>query len=218
MNETAKNIQRMEGLFNEGVVALENGEVFIVRIKGEAMPARQAVSCFLKPKTGDRVLVYAGNEKNAYILSVLERRQGEGSDIDIVFEGQVNLHVGNGGLTLTADRDLSLASRERVDLAAPDFSISAGKGCLNIERLFFVSRLIQTQAKTIKAIAAYMETTCRRITEKFENTFRFVTRHEEVQSRTARHLAEETFTVHAKNAVHMAEENVTINAGQIHLS
>ena len=62
-----------------------------------------------------------------------------------------------------------------------------------------------------------MDQTVRRLTQRLQDSFRFVKDHDETQAGSTRYLVEDTLTMNAKNAVHMAEEIVTINAEQVHL-
>jgi hypothetical protein len=218
MVEAADKIQSFEPVFDSGKIVLDDGSVFMVQINGSIIPARQAASCLIKPATGDTVLLFIDKKEITYVLAVLKRKETDKPGTNIILEGQVSLHVNNGTLSLTADRDVVLASGNRLDVSTSNYCVHAEKGDITIERLSIVSRLIHGQVKTIRMVAVYAETICRRLTQRLENAYRFVKKHDEVQSHTARYLAEETFTVHAKNTVQMAEQNVIINAEQIHLS
>ena len=217
MQNLAKEIEYSQPCLEYGrILTGEEGSYTVLTSFGEVV-SDQAVSCLVKPKVGDTVLLSMDTTDDCFILSVLRRDVGEKVQTELVFDGQVNLHVKGGGLSLTSDEKMSIASREKLAFASQKISIHADEGKVTIEKLSFIGRVFQSQVKRIKLIANTVENICRRLTQRLDDSFRFVKEHDEVQSKSARYLVEDTLTMHSKNAVHMAEEIVTINAEQVHL-
>jgi len=217
MQNLAKETEHPQPCIEYGRILAEGERVYTVLTLFGDVVSEQAVSCLVKPRKGDTVLLSMDTTGNCFILSVLKREACEKTTTELVFNGQVNMHIKDGGLSLTSDKDMNLASREGLAFASQEISIHAEKGKAAIERLSFVGKIFKSQVKQIKAVAHSVENIFHRLTQRLENTFRFVEDHEEIQSRSTRYLVEDTLTMHSKNAVHMAEEIVTINAEQVHL-
>jgi len=200
-----------------GLVLGGNERLYTVRtILGEAI-SEQAVSCLVQPRAGDTVLLSQDNAGNCFILSVLKRSAHQAGQTDLVLDGEVNLHVKDGGLSLTSDKDLRMVSREAITCTSSTISVHADEGKARIMRFSFLGDLLKTQVRRMKTVALTMDNICRRLTQKLGNSLCFIREHEEVQSGSSRHLVEETMSLHAKNVMQTAEEHVTVNAEQIHL-
>jgi len=187
----------------------EEGRRLIVETSRGSYTAQKAVSCLVAPQEGDSVLVSFDDNGNCFILSILMRSPLTESRNELFFEGDMNLHVRKGSLSISADEGVTLAS-ERLSLAAKT-------GEATFEKFSFLGSAISAQVETIRAVAGKVETIFQRLTERLIDAFRFVKDHEEIQTGSTRYLAETNFTVHSKNAMHVAEEIVTINAEQIQL-
>jgi len=217
MENLAKKIEQPQPCLEYGqVIAGEDGR-FIVQTAYGPIQASMAVSCLVQPRAGDSILLSTDGEGDCFILSVLKRGESEDVKNELVFDGQVDLYVKNGGLKITSERDMSLASRENLAFVSKKISAHADKGEAVIERMSFIGKVLQGQVKRIKIVANTVENTFRRLTQRLQDSFRFVKDYEEVQTGSTRYLVEDTLTMHSKNAVHMAEEIVTINAEQVHL-
>lgn len=201
----------------KAVVLEEQPDHFLVQTSGACVRACQAVSCLVRPRAGDMVLLSLEDAHAAYILSILKRDPEGSARTDLVFAGEVKIRVEGGGLSMASDANIALACPEELSCAASRLSLHADEGEAKIEKISFVGRFLQTHFQAVRAVAETVDHVFKRLTQCLEESSRFIKGHEEVQSRSSRHLAEETLTLHSKNAVHMAEEIVTINAQQIHL-
>jgi hypothetical protein len=200
-----------------GEVADESGAAFTVRTSFGPVKACAAAGCLVRPRAGDRVLISTDGEGETYVLSVLQRARGLEGRTRLEFDGDVDIHSKNGSLSLTADRDVTVASEDRLALASRKLSVHAGVGEAVIERLSLTGRMLRSRIRRIRTVAGSVEQTARRLTQRLQDAFRYVEDHEEVQCGNARYLVEDTLTMQSQNAVHMAEEVVTINAEQVHL-
>jgi hypothetical protein len=216
MQNLAKEIEYSQPCLEYGRILAEGEGCYTVLTSFGEVMSEQAVGCLVRPRMGDKVLLSMDTTDDCFILSVLRRDVGEKVQTELVFDGQVNLHVKGGGLSLTSDKEMSIASHERLAFASQKISIHADEGKATIERLSFIGRVFQSQVKRIKVVANTVENIFCRLTQRLDDSFRFIKEHDEVQSKSARYLVEDTLTMHSKNAVHMAEEIVTINAEQGH--
>jgi len=191
-----------------GMVTEAEDMLHIETVTG-SYPARKAASCLMKPRCGDSVLAAFDGEGNCFILTVLIRDDGCGQGSEIVIEGDASLHVRRGGLTISADDEVSVVSEK--------LSITAGTGNATFGECSFLGKNLSAQFASIRTVAGKVENIFQELTEKLIDAFRFVKDHEEVQTGSTRYLVEDNLTMHSKNAMHVAEEIVTINAGQVHL-
>jgi hypothetical protein len=187
----------------------EEDELLRVETSLGSYPALKAASCLIRPRQGDSVLAAFDEEGNCFILSVLMQNQAPGQVNEIVLEGDASLHIRKGGLTISADDEVSVVS-EKISLAART-------GNAAFEECSFLGKVLSSQFESIKTVAGKVENIFQELTEKLIDAFRFVKDHEEIQTGSTRYLVEENLTMHSKNAMHVAEEIVTINAGQVHL-
>ena len=225
MQNLAQQNQPSQPVLEYGRVLVEEEGSFSVRTAFGSLRAEKALSCLVNPRPGDTVLLSVDEAGGCFILSVLKREVGRKVPTDLVFTGPVRLDVKEGGLSITADQDLALASMNdlalasgnELALASEKVSLHANQGRAVVEELSFAGRFLRSQINHVKVVAETVENIFRRLTERLEEAFRYVKDHEEVQSGSARYLVEDTLTMHSKNAVHMSEEIIKLNAGQVHL-
>ncbi len=190
-------------------MVVEEGDLLSVETSTGCYRALTAASCLVRPKQGDSVLTAFDEEGNGFILSVLIRNQVSGRGSEIILEGDASLHVRRGGLTISADDEVSVVSDK--------LSVAARTGHAVFEDCSFLGKSLFAEFGTIKTVAEKAENIFRQLTEKLIDAFRFVKDHEEIQTGSTRYLVDTNLTMHSKNAMHVAEEIVTINAEQVHL-
>jgi len=188
---------------------VEEGDLSSVETSTGRYTALTAASCLVRPKRGDSVLAAFDPEGNGFILSVLIRGQAQGQGNEIVLEGDSSLHIRRGGLTISADQEVSVVSN--------GLSVAARTGQGTFEECSLLGKSLFAEFGTIKTVAGKVEHIFRQLTEKLIDAFRFVKDHEEIQTGSTRYLVDTNLTMHSKNAMHVAEEIVTINAEQVHL-
>lgn len=198
------------------VIAAGAGEVRI-SLGQERYAARRAMSCLVDPRPGDLVLAVVENPELAYILAVLERPETAGQPTDLVVDGPARLRVDNGSLTIQAESDLNLAAGRELAAVSDRVSIRAQRARARITNCSFVGRFFRSQLGRVQAVALEVDQVCRRLTQRLEESYRYVREHDEVQAGSSRLLVEDLYTVHSKNTLVMAEEHVTINGQQINL-
>lgn len=216
MHNLAEFYPKTQPCLEYGVVrAAESGHFVVSAPFGELL-AEAAVSCLVRPRAGDNVLVSSDDAGGNFVLAVLART-ADGTATEIELDGDVAVRVRGGRLDMTADKDLLLASRRKLAMASETLAVHAHKGRISITALSYIGRKFTGRVKRMRVVAQNVENTFRRLTQRLKDAFRFVEDLEEVQSGSTRYVVEDTLTMHSRNAVHMAEEVATINAQQVHL-
>lgn len=85
--------------------------------------ARRSLSCLLQTQVGDRVLVWGGDGGTCYILSVLERTEGQSVRLSVPGAEDVTLEAPR--LSLQAESLLNLFSLQNLELCASAGQLAA---------------------------------------------------------------------------------------------
>lgn len=114
----------------EATVALSLGDGRLLLDDGG--PARQALSCLVRPEPGDRVLWQAGRDGERYVLHLLSRP--EPAALQLEPAGGADLTLLAPTLKLRATRNLSLASLHDAELSSAGgrLTLSARDLTLNV--------------------------------------------------------------------------------------
>lgn len=218
MENTAERIEADQPVLEYCTVVGEKDGVWTVSAGGAVYAAKRAAGCLLMPEKNDTVLLSIANGGPCYILSVLERPgQKKTVSSTLSFEGTVNLDVRNGALRVFADEGLAFTTPGALAMTADDMGLNARTAGANVGKLSFLAQVFDGRIQKVKVIADAVDTVFRRAVQRFVTSYRYVEKHEEVQSRSTRMLVDETLTMQTKNTVHIAEEHVKIDAEQIHL-
>ena len=206
---SAKRVATVQPMLEYGVIeaAYEGG--FRVMTDMGIMEASAAVSCLVAPVSGDVVLLSIDERGFCYILSILERSQAAQKQTELSFDGDVNLAVRGGRMSITSDEALSLSSGE--------FELNAHQGTVRIDKTSFFGRVAESHIARLKIVAETVDSIVRRAVQRFTSSYRYIEEHEEVQSASTRMIVDGTLTMHTKNTMHIAEGHVKIDAEQIHL-
>ncbi len=210
MNITAKKMDSVQPALEYGVIEAPcKGGAFRVAADTGVLEASVAVSCFITPVPGDVALLSLDERGCCYILSILERPQAARGQTELSFDGDVNLAVRGGRMSITSDESLSFASGE--------FELNAHQGTVRIDKASFFGRVVENHIARLKIVAESVDSIVRRAVQRFTSSYRYVEEHEEVQSASTRMIVDGTLTMHTKNTMHIAEGHVKIDAEQIHL-
>ena len=217
MNNLALKKNEAQPRMQYGQVLQVEGERFVVRADDFEVAAERAASCLLLPRCGDEVLLVLDDDGTGFILAVLRQQAAAGREAELAFDRPVKVTVKHGGLSLSAERNLTLGSNREILCAAPRLGLHADHGEATFDRLTFFGRSVTGRIKKLKTIAVNVEQVFSRLTQRLTNAFRYVREHEDVQTGSTRYLVEGTLALHAKNASHVAEEIVSINGERINL-
>ncbi|WP_028584001.1 DUF3540 domain-containing protein [Desulfogranum mediterraneum] len=215
LNQTIE--QPQPGLEYGTIHSADQEGTFRVAVSFGQIAAHKAAGCLLQPREGDLVLVSVDMRGVSYILTVLEQGNEERVS-ELVVPGDGLFHSQNGSLELRADQGLNLRANEEIEVAGDALHIHAHRAEACIGRISLVGRILYSQVERITTVAKSIEQSLRRLTQRMENSERFVQDHEEVQTGSSRYLVEETLTTQAGNTLNISEELHTIHAEQIHMS
>ncbi len=199
------------------ITSSDGGDCFSVKVSFGKITAEKAISCLLEPIVDDLVLVSLDISGSCFILSVL-KRTAEEKVHHLTVPGDCVLESRSGSLDLRADRDLHLSAAAAVEVTGNRLSVSANSGEALINTLTLLGKGLHVRVKRITTVAKTIEQTLKRLTQRMENSDRFVEDHEEVQTGSTRYLVEDTLTTHAGNTINISEELHTMHAEQIHMS
>jgi hypothetical protein len=208
--KAAQSIESIQPALEYGVIAVNDGESLLVNSDCGLMRANVAVSCLVSPEVGDIVLISLDGAGCCYILSILERSERSSRKTELAFEGDVDLNVRGGSMTITSDQAIALASR--------DLGVDAQAATIRIDRTSFFGRLAENHIAKLRLVAESVDSIVRRAVQRFTSSYRYVEDHEEIQSASTRMIVDGTLTMHTKNTMHIAEGHVKIDAEQIHLA
>jgi len=210
-------IESAQPYLDYAVVIKEKGAGFVVATSFGYTDAEVALSCLIRPETGDRVLVCQDQTNQCFILSVLNRTDKKEQPINISFPTEVNIHMEKGGLSIRSEEDVSLAAQNRISMISQDLVIQAEDGQVCMKRFSFLGRVLNAHIEKIKMFGSIVDSIFKRFTQRVKSCLRYVEEHEEVQTGSTRYLVEETLTIRSKNSVHTAKAQMKVDAEQIHL-
>lgn len=191
---------------NFGTVGLvsENGS-YVVRLDNdESINAFKAHSCLVEPMEDDSVALYKAAQKY-YIVHILERHSS------------VTTIKSRGKLCIVTDElDVEVTTHVSLQSASLSSRVEAIKSYFN--ELSLSGMVADIRCAMLKTFSSSNENTHVEITNRFERSFTYINDHEEVQTKSSRHLSEDNRVVQAKNIVAVAEEQVKIDGENIHLA
>lgn len=207
-NHTAN--QTEDGLLRGQVVACIDGK-FQVESTHEVLNCRPAAGCLLQPRVGDKVLIHAGDP--AYILSILERDEQTEAIIDL--PNRTTFHC-REKLTMNAQQ-LQASAQDRLELSAPELSVTANSSNWLVNRLSFVGETFSSSWHQAEQTIIDLQTHCHSWTQRLGNSFRHIRELDETQAQDVRIVAEETINTHARLVNQTATELVRIDSEEVHL-
>ncbi len=218
MSQANKMIENLQPNLEYGEIKIEKGDgSFDVALSFGVIVAKKAAGCLLQPKCDDLVLLSVDMNGTCYILNVLERKENN-TESEIIVPGNCVVHSKAGSLELRADHNLHMTASDTIEVASDSVVVNAHEAEVCISKMSLLGKTLHTQVKRITTVAKSVEQSFKRLTQRMENTERFVADHEEVQTGSTRYLVEDTLTTHAGNTLNISEELHTMHAEQIHMS
>ncbi len=198
-----------------GTVEAEAGGAIVVRVGGQSVKARRAVSCLVEPGVGDRVLVALADE--SFVLAVLVRGERRASGVTLSAEGDVTIRARGGKLNMVAREAVALASGEKVELSAPELDVRAMKTTFFSASLSYIGRTLVSEIDRIKVAAQTVDRAIDRVSERIKRSFRTIEQIEHVRANELDVDVEGNVSVHADSTIMSAEKLVKVDGEQIHL-
>lgn len=154
-------------------------------------------------------------------------------------EGDLDIAVARGGLTISARDGVRLESERSIDLCVARGGTSAAKATLGPEgvtlagaavrllgeraellaaRIGLRGRLLETNVERLHQVAGVLDTSAERIIERAKDVYREVEGLSQHRAGTVRWVAEKTASFLAENTLIKARDRVKIKGERIHLA
>jgi hypothetical protein len=182
---------------------------------GSVYDARQAVSCLLTPKVGDRVLAAIDETGQAYVLAILEREDNTDQQIDL--QGEVRLNVCRGRLKITSQEGMDLASAGDIRTISEDLEFNAVKGRVNIQDGTYQGSVLSASVGKIKWLADRVDSMVERLTQRVKRLYRTVDEFEQVRAGRMDYQVEKLLSFSSQYTVMTSKEDVKVDAERIHI-
>lgn len=184
------------GLVRGVVLPGETGQVRIALDGGDVATARRAAGCLLRPEAGDTVLLHVPEAGEAYVLSVLEKKEGVS--------------------VLEAPGELRIESSRRLDLAAPEIRLRGASGRFHFTGLDLLAGAMTAKVGRVAAVAAVVESRIGDLTQTVRQAVRQVET-QVLRAGSIRTFIRDRLLVRAGRAAILADDEVTVDAKKIHL-
>ncbi len=198
-----------------GSVIASDGRGWIVQTDSGDCRARRAVSCLVSPEPDDRVLLAVAEDGHAWILAVLERR--EGAPIRIEAEGDVAFSVRRGRFSVAAQEGLDLVTARDASLVAGGLRVSANQAGVRVGQLSYLGRFVQAEVERIKVLAGSLDSVLDRLWQRVKRSYRWVEEADHVRADQIDYAAKKNAQIRGRNALVTAEQLVKVDAEQIHI-
>jgi hypothetical protein len=215
MENLARQFQEDMLVQDLGVISRIEDEIFTVETRSGTYEARQAVSCLVTPQQKDKVLMMGHFSEGLYILAVLEREAGQKQTLS--FQGDVDLTVKGGRLTIAADQEMRFSSARDIDLASPELNVHSLQSEVHIHRLIFSGNFWLGQVDKIKLIVSAFDTLIERLTQRVKRSYRTVEELDHLKAGRLDYVVDKLLSLRAKYSMLTAKEDVKIDAERIHM-
>lgn len=213
----AKNVLPIRPV--SGAASLEHAEVkggsghqFMVQLAQGLVAARTAVSCLVRPESGDKVLV-SSNGQDHYILAVLARTD---SSIALHFPGETTLNS-VGPLKLHSNEGVTVASAEAVNLTAQTLRLTAIDAQVSAQSLGVNALTLKADHDEVEFRARTVSSWAQRVFQRADTVVRWV---EGVETAHIGQLVKnirQAYLMNAQNTVITARGDVKIDGERIHM-
>ncbi len=199
----------------EGAVLTCEGNIILVQAESGVYTAKRSASCLLNPAPGDKALLYTGGEKGAFVLSVLERSTGVPNSIRI--EGDTDLCVIDGELTISARDGVDIGSPEKISISSDRFDLGAREGSVMIDNMSFVGSLLSAHVGMVKLVAKTFDSVLDRLSQRLKRYYRTVEEIESLKADMIHYTAERALVANGENTIITAKKNIKINGDLIQI-
>lgn len=201
------------GPFAAKVLAAEDGRVTL-DLDGGSADAETALSCLVRPESGDRVLVAVADGK-LYVLAVLARSHP--GPLNLASERDIAIASTGGSVAIAAAEALSLDAGGRARVSAADLDLHAARGRFVIDEVLHVGRLVTAHVARLRAIGDFFETLAEHVLTRAKRSSRFVEEADQLRGGEIDHRATGTLQISGKTTLIAGETLVRVDAEQIHM-
>ena len=198
-----------------GTVAAGGESAWTVRTVSGDHEARRAVSCLVAPEVGDEVLLATVQDGRAFILAVLERR--EGAAIRLEADGDLAVRLRKGRFSVAAQEGIDLATAQEASITSGTLRVMAAEAGIRLDRLSFLGRFVHAEVERVKVFAGSLDSVLDRFWQRVKRSYRFVEEVDHVRAEQIDYAAEKNAHLRGRNALVTAEQLVKVDAEQIHI-
>lgn len=188
----------------------------VLDVHGEHLRGKRATSCLIEPVIGDRVWCVVESASHAWVIAVLEREASD-TPARLSLDGDAELRVRAGKLTLTGDRGVELRTDARVGVHADEVQVHARLGRALLDEGSMILRSLFTHAGKSTLIGKVIETLAEQITTHSQTSLRTVEVLDQVKAGALDYRARTSAQITAEHTLISGGELAKIDAGQIHL-
>jgi len=208
--------RRIEEPYQEyGTVVAGEKDALLIRSDMGVYRARRAVSCLVEPEMGDLVLFCTADGEKAYVLAVLERKEGAAATISVA--GDLKLRLDNGRFGVEAREGVDIASPRKIAMTSPELDVRAAAADLTFQQTSFTGGIMQASLEKIKLFAGSFDSLLERLHQRVKRSYRFIEETDQVRAENIDHRAEKLLNLRGRNAVINARELVKLDGEQIHV-
>lgn len=215
MHRHARDLSRAPITQEVGVLEAIDARGLSVRTDDGSFTARRAASCLLQPEVGDVVLLAVVPSRDCYVLAVLEREPGAAARLR--FDGDVDLHVPAGRLSVASQEGVALVTAGELALVGQQVSAQAEVGSVAVGALSVMADDARAELTRARVEAGSIDTVADRVTERVQRSYRTAEEFDHLRAGTIDHAARETLKLRSHDAVVTAEGLVKVDGAQIHL-
>lgn len=187
----------------------------VLRAEGVEYRAERAASCLLAPAKGDEVLVAHLPDRRAFVLAVLTREEGRGTELRV--EGDLRLRSEKGRVEMSGAEGVSMVTPRDVTMVAGGLSVRAAATALVSETITVVGKTVASELDRVRLAARTFDSVLDRFTQRAKRAIRIVEESDHVRAGRIDYAAEKSMTLQGENAIVTAKELVKVDGGQIHL-
>jgi len=215
MENLARQFQENMLVQDLGIITKSDNEIYMVETRSGTYEARQAASCLITPRQNDKVLLMGDFSEGLYILAVLERAAGQKQTLS--FQGDVDLTVKSGRLTISSGQGMRFASARDIDFASPELNVHSLQGEVHIHRLLFSGNFWMGQVEKIRLIVTAFDSLIERLTQRVKRSYRTVEEIDQLKAGRLDYLVDKLLSLRGKYSMFTAKEDVKIDAERIHM-
>jgi hypothetical protein len=215
MRNLARKLESKAVWQDVGAVTSREGPTFVVRGQEGTYRASRAVSCLVEPEIGDRVLVSAVGDDEAYVLAVLRRDADEAPTIAV--DGDLRVRLASGRFEIAAQEGVVLASGKDVSVVSDEVRVNARTGHVVVEQLAMIGARVRAEIDGLKIAAKTIDQVAERVLQRVKRAYRFVEEAEQVRAETLDYAADKSLSLRGENALVTAQELVKVDGSQIHV-
>ncbi len=198
-----------------GKVIEQNQQSFMVETPTGKWSAKQAVSCLIEPRVGDKVLLAFNSNDISFILAILKRDTVE--PYTLQFDRDIQIKVTQGRLALASKNGIDIASENDIRLMSSNINMHAKHGELSIDSLSYIGTILQTQINRIRLFSDIVDSVIGRFTQKIKRSYRFIEESEQVKAERINYDVSNLYSVKGKYTIVTAEKDIKIDGESIHV-